>query len=708
MRSVFRINQNNDRIVITKCDNAFRITKVANIGNLYSTDNVYNCIINDDSGVLQWPDTPEEVEVRSWDSIWGCLFSISQKGEIYGDFNSLVQNALFFGTKREGVKSLLESFLTYDWHEVDWYKPEMVIVKHFMANESFREYLLLATSQNESDYSDILAEFDDISVDEINRRYSTFATTVSWFYHLINTNQAIPFINILKQGRLDNLDVQFFLKELYQNLIGWDIDGNEQLRNQFVEAIKSDFSLLKYAEDNEAKRKCIQYLPFESIKQASEQLGLSEEDSYKYNNAARQKREAIWHSLFDNYIFCSVDNIHAINDERKIIIVYNLLEGKVLDKVKDNVWDTLMIEKSLGVERISYPSTGDPDMITKLFKQQFYFVFSSEEKYNRVKASLPKIVIDVIDRNSRLLFSDNFWGASYNKETHDSFFEIDDMLRWIAETYDIPNNQGKISWRPPQEEAIRNIFCRYVGDYRNFLTIIPTGGGKSLIFQGPLLYKATKKGSKKMSIVITPLQALMRDQVEELRNRRDEFKEKVAFIDSNTPIDEQRRIKRLIGDQKLCLLYIAPERLLIRTFFESVINKAAESQGIDSLIFDEAHCITGWGMDFRPDYIFALRKCRELQHKHPGISILLFTATLPEIAKLDLMEEFKNSDGVVEVVEFEESNIIPAIGSKEYEASLCPIRDHIALNIQKVDGIDSKSDQETVQESLHLKLLSVI
>lgn len=259
------------------------------------------------------------------------------------------------------------------------------------------------------------------------------------------------------------------------------------------------------------------------------------------------------------------------------------------------------------------------------------------------------------------------------------------LLDWIKNKYNIT------AFRGLQEPAIKKV-VEYKGPQRNFLTILPTGGGKSVIFQGPILYKAIEKGSKKLSLVITPLQALMEDQVKDLIDKGFDSS-LIACINANTPSEKKKTIINNIRKRKVCLLYISPERLMNRNFFQKIIQTAAEVQGIDSIIFDEAHCITAWGMDFRSDYILALRKCLELQKAHKGITIQMFTATLPWQSKEDLKAEIQFGEN--------DCNILPAPNSEEYNNSLCPIRDHIELQIIKTEAKKEEANSAKLKSILN-------
>lgn len=168
-----------------------------------------------------------------------------------------------------------------------------------------------------------------------------------------------------------------------------------------------------------------------------------------------------------------------------------------------------------------------------------------------------------------------------------------------------------LSFRPGQEEIIKSII-----DGHDTVAIMPTGGGKSLCYQLPALF------IDGVTLIVSPLIALMKDQVDSLTIRGIP----ATYINSALPPDEIAERLKLVLNQKVKLLYIAPERF-VSSGFTSVLTKLA----VSLVAVDEAHCISQWGHDFRPEY-------RELKtyitHLSQRPIIAAFTATAtPEVAQ---------------------------------------------------------------------------
>ena len=152
------------------------------------------------------------------------------------------------------------------------------------------------------------------------------------------------------------------------------------------------------------------------------------------------------------------------------------------------------------------------------------------------------------------------------------------------------------------------------------LAILPTGGGKSLCYQLPALVKNQRLGG--LSIVISPLQALMKDQVDNL-NRLTGSRFAAAVYGMLTRPERGDVLDRIrMGE--VALLYVSPEQLRNRSF-RSVIKE----REITCWIFDEAHCIARWGQSFRPDYLYASRFIKELAEEQgtPPPPVACFTAS---------------------------------------------------------------------------------
>ena len=163
------------------------------------------------------------------------------------------------------------------------------------------------------------------------------------------------------------------------------------------------------------------------------------------------------------------------------------------------------------------------------------------------------------------------------------------------------------------------------------LAILPTGGGKSLCYQLPALVRHQRRGL--LTVVISPLQALMKDQVDNLvRNTGTPFA--AAIYGLLTPPERGEVIDRVrLGD--IAILYLSPEQLRSRS-----VRSVLAQREIGCWVFDEAHCLSKWGHDFRPDYIYAARFIREFAHEQhqPLPPVACYTAT----AKPDVIEEIRD------------------------------------------------------------------
>ena len=174
---------------------------------------------------------------------------------------------------------------------------------------------------------------------------------------------------------------------------------------------------------------------------------------------------------------------------------------------------------------------------------------------------------------------------------------------------------GYDEFLPLQEEIIT---CVLNGE--DALVLMPTGGGKSLCYQLPALRL------EGLTLVVSPLIALMKDQVDALKSNGIP----AAFINSTLPYAEQLRIQEQALQGALKILYVAPERLSLPNF-QPFLNRLK----VSLVAVDEAHCISVWGHDFRPDY----RRLGDLRNALPGVPFLALTATATERVRRDILDQ---------------------------------------------------------------------
>ncbi|NOY75838.1 MAG: RecQ family ATP-dependent DNA helicase [Kiritimatiellaeota bacterium] len=165
---------------------------------------------------------------------------------------------------------------------------------------------------------------------------------------------------------------------------------------------------------------------------------------------------------------------------------------------------------------------------------------------------------------------------------------------------------------------------------KSLLAILPTGGGKSLCYQLPALVRNFRTGS--LTVVISPLQALMKDQVDGLNERCEAFHEPAALMSGMQTRPERGEAMRRARMGDAAILYVSPEQLRNKSF-----RKMIYSREVSCWVFDEAHCLSKWGHDFRPDYLYASRFIREFSAERGirGPVVQCFTAT----AKRDVVDE---------------------------------------------------------------------
>src|SRR5512146_983217 len=191
---------------------------------------------------------------------------------------------------------------------------------------------------------------------------------------------------------------------------------------------------------------------------------------------------------------------------------------------------------------------------------------------------------------------------------------------------------GYETFRPGQREIMEAALGG-----RDALALMPTGGGKSLTYQLP----ATLLPG--VTVVISPLIALMKDQVDRLLANGVAA---TAITSALDPDERERRERAALGGAYR-LLYVAPERLVNPTFLR-LLDTLHSQQGITLFAVDEAHCVSEWGHDFRPEY----RQIGKVRQRFAGIPMLALTATATERVRADIVEQLRLRDPLVHVASF--------------------------------------------------------
>jgi ATP-dependent DNA helicase RecQ len=200
---------------------------------------------------------------------------------------------------------------------------------------------------------------------------------------------------------------------------------------------------------------------------------------------------------------------------------------------------------------------------------------------------------------------------------------------------------GFSTFRPLQREAMQAVL-----DGRDSVVVLPTGGGKSLCFQAPALVDV--RSSTGFALVVSPLISLMKDQVDGLRVDG----VAAAYLNSTLTADERDRVIASLRADQCRLLYVSPERLVGEGSdrFRSLLQQC----GVRFIAVDEAHCISQWGHDFRPEY----RQLGRLRAEFPHVPLHAFTATATERVRRDIISELRLRDPLLLVGSFDRPNLI--------------------------------------------------
>ena len=224
--------------------------------------------------------------------------------------------------------------------------------------------------------------------------------------------------------------------------------------------------------------------------------------------------------------------------------------------------------------------------------------------------------------------------------------------------YDSPGNQeknmaetpehilksvfGYDSFRPLQREVIQNVL-----DGRDTVAVMPTGGGKSICYQIPALIMDG------LTVVVSPLIALMQDQVSQLES----LGIQAVFLNSAQESDDYFDTCRKIRSGKIKLLYVSPERLSSQRMQDLLHS---ENVNVDCITIDEAHCISEWGHDFRPDYM----EIASVREQFPRAVCLALTATATKVVQNDIARHLKMESPSILVSSFNRPNLFLEVKRK--------------------------------------------
>ncbi len=217
-------------------------------------------------------------------------------------------------------------------------------------------------------------------------------------------------------------------------------------------------------------------------------------------------------------------------------------------------------------------------------------------------------------------------GCGYCTEVHNPEKQLSRFFGFEAFRNTPPNDSGGSLQRDIVVAGMRG---------ESLLAILPTGGGKSLCFQLPALIRHIRRGQ--LTIVISPLQALMKDQVDGMLRRTG--MDNVAALYGMLTIPERGDVHRRVISGAIAILYVSPEQLRNSSFITTVMQRE-----IGGWVIDEAHCLSKWGHDFRPDYLYIGRVIKEIAERQKVESppVSCFTATAKQDVADEIVSYFKS------------------------------------------------------------------
>jgi ATP-dependent DNA helicase RecQ len=204
---------------------------------------------------------------------------------------------------------------------------------------------------------------------------------------------------------------------------------------------------------------------------------------------------------------------------------------------------------------------------------------------------------------------------------------------------------GYESFRPGQQEIIAAVLSQ-----RDVLAIMPTGGGKSMCFQLPAVVQSG------ITLVVSPLVALMQDQVATLTNNGIA----ATFLNSTLTRDEKWERTQAILNGTMRLVYAAPESLFAEKFL-TFLDRVQAEVGITAFAIDEAHCVSEWGHDFRPEY----RQLSQLRQRYPNVPAIALTATATARVQQDITAQLQLREPLIHISSFDRPNLYYEVINKK-------------------------------------------
>ena len=282
--------------------------------------------------------------------------------------------------------------------------------------------------------------------------------------------------------------------------------------------------------------------------------------------------------------------------------------------------------------------------------------------------------------------------AAFNIQREEAPSDFTSMERFLVENWQRVGQSGgdRVNkFKPTQAEAMEHIRTRA----EDVMVTLPTGEGKSVLFQVPALCRGLR--NRRLTLVISPLKALMRDQVARLHQQG--FAESVDYLSSDRARFEQEDVLQGLLENRIVLLYVAPERLRNARFVDVLRRRIQADGGLEYVVFDEAHCINQWGYEFRPDYFFAFS----------FLMINLRTGTLPDHAPFLLLSatltasDRQRIKGILERGARGDA-ILPLATCPDPAAQGSPLRAHIKVSPRAMKGniFDTQSFGKALEERL--------